>query len=126
MRAATSALLGRRPSSMVSASVACDTAFWKDRSRRERGSIRRRLSMMAPRMRGVVHRWRYGFQRNIYDLQDAELHILLQGSGRAEGERTAQFGARLGAEPIPLETIRSGMPAGTKWPTHRRTLIFTR
>ncbi len=42
------------------------------------------------------------FKRDVDDLQDAELDILLQGAGRAEVERAAKIVAVLGRQPIPL------------------------
>src|SRR5271170_2961187 len=77
------------------------------------------------RGRRVVDGERDCLQRNIDDLRRSKLHVLLQGSCRSEIERGTQSSDSLGGHPVALETIISGIPTDTRWPTCRRTRMQT-
>ncbi len=51
---------------------------------------------------GIVHGRRNGFERDIDNLQDAELNVLLQGSRRAEINGASNSAIALGESRSPL------------------------
>lgn len=75
---------------------------------------------------GVVYNGRDRFKRDIDNLQNAELDILLQGSCGADLHRLPQFGNRFGRQRAPLYTIIKGTPREVNCPIRRIRRIFTR
>ncbi len=57
---------------------------------------------------GIVHGGRDGFQRDVDNLQDAELNVLLEGSGSADVDGLAQVDRGVGREPVRFRQQRRG------------------
>ena len=76
--------------------------FVRRLARREADQDTAQLIYATDRGRGVVNGGRDCLQRNIDDLQDSKLHVLLQGSCRSEVERRKQPSFSFGGQTIAL------------------------